>query len=253
MSRCGIVEKNKPACIEQLDEEGVCPVHCSAKTPRGPCKKRHCKGRRRCFKHGGKSKKGIEHPKYKEGKFVKERYKSFIDDPELGEAFSDAELFADQLSLRKEITLLDARAAVILKRLQHGEGPSILRRAQEAFEEFVEAQASKKRDAALDAAQRLGQLLRRGVAEERDWEKLEELAFERRPKLVESEIKRQQFQVEVVHIIIVERMLQLVAEVIRQHVKDRAAITEIETALVRIAGDTAGSLPPGRRVRAGRA
>jgi hypothetical protein len=247
MALCGIVEKNKPACKERLDEEGVCPVHCSAKTPHGPCKRHHKKGRRRCHKHGGNSKRGIDHPNYREGKYVKERYRDFIDDPALSEAFEDAEQFHDQLSLRKEITLLDARTAVILRRLQHGEGPSLIRRAQEAFEKFASAQAAKKRDAALEAIQQLGQLLRRGVDEEDDWEKLEELAFERRPKLVESEIKRQQFQVEVIHMIVVERMLQLVAEVIRQNVKDSTAIENIETALVRIASDAAGSLTPGRR------
>ncbi len=252
MPLCGIVEKNKAACREQLDAEGVCPVHCSAKTPHGPCKRHHKKGRRRCHKHGGNSLAGTAHPGYKEGKYVKERYKSFITDPDLKEAFEDAELFPDQLSLRKEITVLDARAAVIFQRLQRGEGPSILRRAQEAFEDFAEAQASQKRDKALEALQRLGGLLRKGVTEEKDWEKFEELAFERRPKLVESEIKRQQFQVEVVHILMVERLLQLVAELIRQHVKDPTTIDKIETGLVRIAGDTAGSLTPGRRYRPGR-
>jgi hypothetical protein len=247
MPRCGLVEKNKAACKEQLDAEGVCPVHCSAKTPHGPCKKRHKKGRRRCFKHGGNSRQGIEHPNYKEGKFVKERYKSFIDDPELAEAFEDAELFPDQLSLRKEINMLDARAAVILRRLQRGEGPSVLRRAQQYFEEFAAAQASKDRDKALDALQLLGQTLRRGVAEEKDWEKFDELTLERRPKLVESEIKRQQFQVEVVHILMVDRLLQLVAELIQNHVKDPATVTEIKTGLVRIAGDASSSLTRGRR------
>jgi hypothetical protein len=70
--RCGIQEKGQPQCQEELyirqrDKELLCPVHCRAKTNRGPCKKRHKKGAVRCFKHGGNSRRGLNHPGLKDG------------------------------------------------------------------------------------------------------------------------------------------------------------------------------------------
>lgn len=249
MPRCGLVEKNKPACEHDLGEDGLCPVHCRAHTPKGPCKRHHAKGRRRCDRHGGKSKKGIDHPNYKHGAYVaRERIKAALVTDEMREAFEESELYPEKLSLRPSINLLDMRVALLLRRIQRGEGPAQWGLAQEAFEEFAEAQASKNRDRALDALGRLASIIRRGVSDERDWGKVEELEFQRRPKLVEAEDRLQYFRAEMVHIVLVDRVLQLAAESVKNRVKDTATIEEIESDFARIIGDAVSSLSPGRRL-----
>jgi hypothetical protein len=168
MPLCEIVEKNKPACAEQLDAEGVCPVHCRADTPQGPCKRHHKPGLRHCYQH---------------------------------------------------VTLLDARAAVV-QRIQSGGESSTLLQAAQAFEELAEAQVEQKRDAALKAIQRLGHLLRSGAAD-----------------AGESNV-----QFEVVTVALVERLFQFVADVLRRHVTDPEAVAEIESGLLKLAGEAGDSL-----------
>lgn len=55
---------------------------CGALTrARTRCRRRPCKGRRRCHLHGGKSLRGVDHPRFKHGRYSK-------DDP-LGERAKD--------------------------------------------------------------------------------------------------------------------------------------------------------------------
>jgi hypothetical protein len=72
MTQCGVVTKKRPACLERLDRDGMCPVHCRAKRRDGtPCGNNHVKGRHRCRMHGGKSRWWVAHPNYKHGRYSK--------------------------------------------------------------------------------------------------------------------------------------------------------------------------------------
>lgn len=237
--RCEIEEKNKPVCAEALikvkDRKGLyCPVHCRANTNSGPCKRHHSKDGLRCHKHGGKSLKALDHPKFVDGTRAR-RYESVLD-PRLADIYRQRKEDSELLSLRPDVSLLDMRVEMLLERSRQGESGAALSAALTVFEEFIAAQAAKKRDDALAALQKLSGILRKGVADEKDWEKIEDLAWSKRPRIVEAEAKRLVAQSQVDLQEKLARLLQLVAASIERNVTDPETRNKVRTDIRRIAG-----------------
>lgn len=90
---------------------------CGAQTRRGtPCRRRRAPGRPRCNLHGGKSLRGIAHPRFKHGLYS-------IDDPLLNRAkqkveqrrraiWRDYERELDRMGLDEEVSFTSARLAL---------------------------------------------------------------------------------------------------------------------------------------------
>lgn len=221
MALCGIVEKKKPPCGEELQRLGrgrtlYCPVHCRAKTPRGPCKRHHYHDGLRCDLHGGKTPKGLASPHTQDG--THSRYLGVLS-PAMREVFERRQKDLNKLSLEPEIDLLHSRAEMMIQRSREGESWASWEKAIKAFDEFADAQASQDRDAALEAIQRLGAILRRGVEAERDWERIDKLLYVRKPRMAEAEVKRAQVMAEIMHRSFVMQVLQVIAEGVKRRVR----------------------------------
>lgn len=237
--RCGIEEKNKPPCSEELvtikERKGLyCPTHCRAKTKHGPCKRSHKKEGLRCHLHGGSSKKGIDHPNFKNGEHAR-RYEGVLD-PRYLQIYQQRKADVELLSLRPDISLLDMRVEILHARSKIGAGIASMAAALATCENFLAAQAAKKREEAIEALQLLIGILRQGVGEDKDWEKIEELAWTKRARLVEAESKRLVAQSQIDLQEKLTRFIQLLAASIERNVTDPEARNKVRTDLRRIAG-----------------
>lgn len=245
MPVCGIKEKNKPTCAEALfkrERKLYCPVHCRAKTSRGHCKRHHSTGGVRCDLHGGKSLKGLAHPQLSTGK--RSRYIGVLS-PEMGTRFESQQSVVQKLSLMPEINLLDARVETLLARMTSGDSIAGMKEALAQYEKFVQAQVDKDRPVAIKALQELGLLLRQGSHAEDDWEKVEELAYTKRPRLVDSEIKRQLALSEIVHRAFVMKLMQTIVEGVKRRVQElpqgNEIIIGVQSDVRRLVGGSGGT------------
>jgi hypothetical protein len=115
------------------------------------------------------------------------------------------------LGLRADISLIDARLAELLKRVDTGESGSAWSAAGQAFADFEDATADKDMIAARKSLQAIGEVIRRGLADEAAWSDIRQ-TIEQRRRLVESERKR---LVEMQQIVTGEEMMTLITVFLR--------------------------------------
>lgn len=138
--------------------------------------------------------------------------------------------------------MLDVRAEEILRQVKSGEYRSCTDLLKLA-EAVVAAQIAKDRGKSLEAWSQLMQALKAGKAQERGWDKFDQLAWQRKPRLVEAEAKRKLLQQEVYERRSVVELLQAVAALVKRTVKDKDEADAIFTGINRLAGsDGAGRL-----------
>lgn len=176
------------------------------------------KGRDACHLHGGKSVRGISHPRYVNGRYSKDlpaallnRYLQSLEDPRA-------------LDLRNELALVDVRIGQLLEMLD-GAGPSLHWRQLELILDSDEEDDVKL--AQLSSAIRTGSS---------DWQRWNEVfsAIEKRQKLVESERRR---AVEMQQMITADQLsllLGALVDVIRKHVTDRDQLIALSTDISRL-------------------
>ncbi len=204
-----------------------CQAH--SKRTKEPCNGKAVKGRKYCRMHGGTSKVGMALPQTKNGRYsaymptrMLARYQQAATDPAL-------------LSLREEITLLDARLADVLSRVDTGESGQLWAKTREVFKLLQRAMAAG--DAAETRYQlaELDTLLGRGVADWSAWNEIHKLLNQRRA-LVESERKAIMDARTAMSIDQGMVMVEALIQAVRAHVKDPAALAGISTDLSRILG-----------------
>ncbi len=210
-------------------------MQCKAKSKRSQerCKRHATPGMEVCNMHGGKSLKGIASPTFKNG-----RYSKFIP-ARLSARYTEAQKDSELLALRDDISLLDARLADVLSRVDTGESGRLWRALQAKYDEMVAAQAKQDIQSAMLALADLGALIQQGMGDWGAWHEVSSLLDQRR-KLVESERKR---LVEMQQMISAENVMVLIgaiAGVIRQHVTDRTALAAISQELNRLTAIDAG-------------
>lgn len=237
--KCGIQVKGKPACDEVLQKRRrdgalLCPVHCRAKTPRGPCKLRHYTGGVRCDRHGGKSRKGLSHPGLKDGRHANPRYLGVLSERYL-ERFGEREADKTRHTLDPEITMLDVRAEEILGQIMSGEYRSCTELLKMA-EVVAAARASGDRDQEAAAWEELYGALKSGKAQERGWREFDELAWKRKPYLLEREARRRVLQQEMYERKVVVELLQAVAASVKRNVRDKDNADRIYRDILRLTG-----------------
>lgn len=192
----------------------------------------------RCYMHGGKTPAGPALPQFHTGKYSKflparltERY---------GEALTDSNL----LALREEVSLLDARLADVLGRVDTGESGALWKAVDGAFRLYqtfkgIDPVKELRAFADLEAA------IQAGIADYAAWGEVL-ILIEQRRKLVESERKR---LVEMQQMITTEQamtLLAVVVDTVRRHVTDRVALAAISAELVQLTARTSGgTIEPG--------
>lgn len=170
------------------------PKRCGAKTKSGGTCQTWAMPNGRCRLHGGKSLSGIASATWKHGRYSKvlpsrllDRYQQATADPEL-------------LALRSEISLVDARIAELLTKLDEGESGQVWKWLQERMDDFNRANrhASNIKDEerrkaklaeAAEALSDIQSLIARGASDWQVWGEVVSMIDTRR-RLVESEQKR---------------------------------------------------------------
>ena len=103
---------------------------CTARSKRTgqPCTQPVCSGRTKCRLHGGRSRRGLAAPAWKDGRYSKTLPADLADTYE--RARTDPEL----LALRDELALVDVRLMSLLERLAEGETSTGWAKVYEALE-----------------------------------------------------------------------------------------------------------------------
>lgn len=134
------------------------------------------------MKHGGRTPRGVESPKFKSGKgsrFVPDR---FLD------AFTSSISDPEYLSLRRQMALTDAREVELLERFESGESGEQWANVAEALTNYEQA-VTRDDPRASEFLSALKSAVASGIADEHTWRELAEL-FETRRKLADTERKR---------------------------------------------------------------
>jgi len=184
--------------------------------------------------HGGKTPVGSANPSFKHGRYSKylptrllERYHESQSDPEL-------------LNLSAEISLVDARLAELLKRVDTGEAKDHWTQASKLIKD-VRA-AGSDRVLVQQLIGELGETIKEAQQDYSVWDEINRQMDQRR-RLVESERKRlvemQQFISQEKAIVLVTALL----DAIKRHVTDRKALTAVSNELVRILGSPSSAEP----------
>lgn len=237
--KCGLIKNYKgnllPACKEELDKRGKCPVHCRARL-RGEragkfCVNFHLKGKRGCRMHGGKTKTTLGNPNAKS--LAYSRYLPVLS-PSLKKRFENAMRQSDALSLMPDIYLLDARIETVLQR-QNGETSEAWAEALKAFDQFAGASEAKNKKGQVEALTMLGALLRRGSQEEGDWKEVRNLWDQRRRMVVDERRNRLEHSV---HKGIVFQLIEALVKSLERNVEDLNARERIGADIARFTGAT---------------
>lgn len=179
----GYMRKGSPAaipgkCGSQLPQRG-----CAPGTPWRYCKQDPLKGRERCRLHGGASLIGPAHPSFKQGLFSL----ALLNTP-LQAGYEALQGDRELLSVQSQIRLLNGRMLQLAQRCvaPGGESAAGWTQAAQAFRELEAATAAGSAVGFKAAQERLGAILLRGAAAERDWQEERALAAVH-ARLVETE------------------------------------------------------------------
>lgn len=204
---CGLFKRlnNEKPCTHELTfdkkhPQGRCPLHCRAKLRASEvgnvyCPERHMRGRRGCFRHGGKTLVGPMAPTYTHGLYSK--YLST----------QAQEMFRDMgghniLDLSDDVRLLISLVQDVMKKVEVGESGQRWKDVRNVFRELDDAQrkataaqeagaldeAKREGERANEAYRKLGELVRQGQI---DWQGRTELVdlVAKKAKIVESQRK----------------------------------------------------------------
>jgi hypothetical protein len=196
-------------------------MRCGAKKRNGqPCQQWPIKGRTRCRLHGGKSRMGPG-----SGRFVHGRYSTFLPS-HLAAHYEAAAHDPQLLELRRDISLVDARIADLLQRVDTGESGAIWRQTQAVMWRFTREQTKGNLDAMPSAVAQVQRLITQGAADHAAWREVGEL-IEQRRKLCDSENKR---LMQAHESLTSEQAMTFLAQVvaaIQRHVPDKAVLSAI--------------------------
>ncbi len=173
------------ACVSAQNSEAG--KLCGAQLRKKPgvyCRKPVMVGATRCERHGARSKRGPDHPRWKGGAFSKylprdlrKRYEAWVRSPEL-------------LAARHEVALLKARLQELAGRLGgSGESGEAWRELGEALSELRRAKAAGDEGATTAAVARVGAIIDAANANEVAWAEFTNLA-ERATLVAQREAKR---------------------------------------------------------------
>jgi hypothetical protein len=137
----------------------------------------------RCRNHGGLHPKGLNHHSTKHGRYSKYLPKGLL------ERYQEAEHDPDLLSVKSEVSLLQARIGELVQRLYSGESGSLWQELKEAWAGFESAYAAKDVNAIPNWLNQLRNLIQRGHGAEVAWREVAE-AIDRKTKVASHEWKR---------------------------------------------------------------
>lgn len=163
---------------------------CGACNTRGcPCPQPPMEGRTRCYHHGGKSLRGVEHYNWKGGRkgmvasllpgHLAEAFKALVEDPDL-------------LALDADLAIADLQQRELLVALRQGADPmQALRDVREHLADLHTAAAEGDLERLAEVAQAIADAVERGSVQADTLDRLARVS-ERRRKLADTERKRRE-------------------------------------------------------------
>lgn len=170
----------------------------------------------RCRIHGGKSPAGEASPQFQTGRYSRVLPRRLL--ARYDEAQHDSRL----LELHDEISLLDARLADVLGRVEQGDSRDLWKALREALADYHAGNDN--------AIRTIGGLIERGIADWAAWGEVSKLIGQR-ASLVESERRR---LVEMQQMVTAEQASTLIvrmAAIVRRYVTDRDSLAAISAEL----------------------
>lgn len=201
-------------------------MQCTAKAKQTGerCKRHVTPGRDKCYYHGGAQPVGLARTQTIHG-----RYSRHLP-TRLMARYQEAQADPDLLALREEITLLDARIADVLGRVDSGESGRLWQELQTTAMALRLARRQQNTEGIADALNTMLDLIGAGRADYAAWADVRTL-LEQRRRLVESERRR---LTEMQQTLSVEKAMLLIgaiAGIIKAHVHDRATLAKISADL----------------------
>jgi hypothetical protein len=187
-------------------------------------------GSDKCFSHGGSTPRGIASPHFKPGSLSsRSKYLPVRMLDNFNAAMDNKEL----LTLREDISTVDARIIDVLQRVDTGEAGSLWVMAYKAYEDMTAALVSGNQAASAEAMNDLRGVLGRGQADWRAWGEIKDL-IRLRKELSETEQKR-----------IINLKLYLstedaflfmraLAEAVRKYVSDIPTLSKIQNEFIKL-------------------
>lgn len=204
---------------------------------RGICQAWPVKGRTRCKLHGGMTLVGPAASDYRHG-----RYSKYIP-VRMAAKYREAEKDHDLLSLRSEVSLVDARLADLLTRVDTGESGALWGDLKKARADFAMYRTMPGHvDQMTAALEKMLAVIESGVVDYAAWAEIGE-RLEQRRKLVESEHKR---LVSLQALISTEKAMNMVialTDIVTRHVTDKRALSNIVVELQQMVVREQGPIP----------
>lgn len=186
-----------------------------------------------CYHHGGKSKKGVELPQTKHGRYSKDLPTRMLADYEAER--TDPEL----LNLSEAIAVVRSRQRELFRQITKGEAGSLWADLSQTWKEMEAAQKAKDGQAVAMLLNEVGQLIKRGAADSAKWREITAL-MEQERKLIETEQKR---RVSMQTMLTAEKGQLLVKALlasVNAHVSDKRTLAAIGADIMALVGDGAG-------------
>lgn len=194
--------------------------HCQAYSQQTglQCKKNAVEGKRVCRYHGGLTPAGKDSPNWKHGRYSKYLPANMLQ--RVKEAGNDPDL----LSLREEITLIDARLMQLLERVEDGGGTTNWQTLNRTWRALLNAQRQRvpDEDQIAELARTMNDIIGRGLHDAMVWIDIQN-TIESRRRLIMTESKR---LVDMRQMITAERAINFaisLAAVIRERLTDYMA------------------------------
>ncbi len=197
---------------------------CTAKSKQSGerCKRSPSKGRSVCRMHGGFSPRGVASARFKHGRYSKDLPKDLLATFEA--SLGDKEL----LELEREVSLVDARVAQLLRNLNDGASVAAWNEAVFSFRAYKRGLLKRDRQASDDAFARLDDILERQSEEYRSWQEVKELVSLRR-KLSDSQSKRQERLGRFVETQKITVLLSALTDALRQEIRNPEILRRVGT------------------------
>ena len=178
----------------------------------------------RCYMHGGKSLKGLASPTYKgkgysryfPRKKLAEIYVRSYDDPEL-------------TRLRKDLALVETRLVELIQSLNSEQSGTLWKQIRKKHQELKRSKTNSKK--ATKLLHEIGELIESGSSNHSIWKEIGQ-QIELRRRLLDSETKRVLTAHQVMTAEEVRMLIDTVANLIRDHVKDRKTLHKITDGLI---------------------
>lgn len=229
---CGANRTGCPKCDYRYKKEDAKGAEAACPQCQHPrlCQSKILMVNGRCKAHGGKTPRGIAAPGFKHGAFSKYLHGN------LSAMYQEALTDVDLMDIKGEMALLYARLCQLL---ESGESEDLWSAAKGAWFAFKDAYSKGDRDALAEALDELDKLMTRGGEEAGRWNEI----YQVQTQLLRNRESERRRLVEMQQMISAEQAMLLISALthaIRQNVSDRAALTRITDAVVRLVGRPVG-------------